>query len=164
MNKISIRREGDEIIVERVYKVVPNNSVYFENRPNVDLSMIKDHIIQAVKARMGHCLNQLDTEILPSQDKIFNEMGGIFSPSKGVYFNQESFESMENAIKRLLENSDENMLYGFKLIELDQVTKALISYRGDLPEEEAHYLSGLVMEALMVSLKEPRTVLRTEPK
>ena len=162
--QIKIRRENDQIIVERTYKVVPNRSVYFDQRPKIDFSLIKDHIIQALKARMGHCLCQLDTEILPSEDKVFNEMGVIFSPSKGLSFNQQSFESMESALEKIENNLLSDVFNGLSFVELTQVTKALISYRGDLPEEEAHYLAGLTMEILMVSLKGPRTVLRTEPK
>lgn len=165
MNKqIKIRREGDQVIVERVYKVVSNRTITFDHRPNIDLSMIKDHVIQALKARMNFCLKQLDVEILPSQDKVFNEMGAIFSPSKGLYFNQKSFESMESALEKIENNPSEDMFNELNFVELDQITKALISFNEKLPEKEAHYLSGLVIEALMVSSKEPKTVLRTSPK
>lgn len=165
MNKISIRREGDEVIVERVYKVVPNRTIHFENRPKIDFSIIKNYVLRALKARMEHCLNQLDTEILTSEDKVFNEMGAIFSPSKGLYFNQSSFESMESALEKIENNLLSDMFNGLSFVELAQVTKALIAFGGEkLPDPEAHYLSGLTVEVLMVSSKEPRTVLRTEPK
>lgn len=165
MNKVKIRREENQVIVERTYEVVPNNSVYFENRPKVDFSVIKSYVLRALKARMEHCLNQLDTEILPSEDKVFNEMGAIFSPSKGLYFNQTSFESMENALKKIENNLLSDIFNGLSFVELVQVTKALIAFGGEkLPDPEAHYLSGLTVEVLMVSSKEPRTVLRTEPK
>ena len=162
--QIKIRRENDQIIVERTYKVVPNRSVYFDQRPKIDFSLIKDHIIQALKARMGHCLCQLDTEILPSEDKVFNEMGAIFSPSKGLYFNQRSFESMESALQKIEETLQSEIFRFLTTEELDQVTKALIAFGEKLPEKEANYLAGMTMEALMVSLKEPKTVLRVSPK
>jgi hypothetical protein len=153
MNKISIRREGDEVIVERTYEVVPNNSVYFENRPKVDFSVIKSYVIRALESRMEHCLNQLDTEILPAEDKVFNEMGAIFSPSKGLYFNQKSYESMESALKRIESNSLSDMLHDCDFVEIDQITKALIAFGEPLRLSEAHYLSWWIMEALMVSAR-----------
>ncbi len=155
MNKISIRRENDQVIVERAYEVVPNRSVHFESRPKIDFSIIKSHVLRALKARMEHCLNQLDTDILPSEDKVFNEMGAIFSPSKGVYFNQTSFESMESALEKIENNILSDMFNGLSFVELVQVTKALIAFGGEkLPDPEAHYLSGLSMEVLMVSARE----------
>ena len=151
--QIKIRREDDKVIVERTYKVVPNRTVHFENRPNVDLFKIKDCVLRALKARMEYCLRQLDIEILPSEDKVFNEMGAIFSPSKGLYFNQQSFESMESALKRIEVNPPDEMFLGFDVRELDQVTKALIAFGEKLPLKEAHYLSGWITEALMVSAR-----------
>lgn len=154
MNKqIKIRREGDEIVVERAYKVVPNNP-YFKNRPNVDFSIIKNYVLRALKTRMEHCLNQLDTEILPAEDKVFNERGAIFSPSKGLYFNQQSFESMENALQKIEDNLLSDMFIDLNFAEIEQVTKALIAFGDELSIKEAHYLSGLIMEALMVSARE----------
>ena len=154
MNKVKIRREENQVIVERTYEIVPDWTVHFENRPKVDFSVIKGYIIRALKARMEHCLQQLDVEILPSEDKVVNEMG-IFSPSKGIYFSQKSFESMESALQKIEEASlSENMLLDFDLIEIDQITKALIAFREPLPLSEAHYLSGWIMEALMVSARE----------
>jgi len=154
MNKqIKICREGDEVIVERIYKVVPNRSVHFDNRPKIDFSVIKSYILRALKARMDFCLQQLDAEILPAEDKIFNEMGAIFSPSKGLYFNQQSFESMESALERIEKNSTDELFLGLDLRELDQVTKALIAFGEPLSTNEAHYLSGWIMEALMVSAR-----------
>lgn len=151
MNKVKIRREENQVIVECTYEVVPNNSVYFDQRPSIDFSVIKSYVIRALKSRMEHCLNQLDTEILPAKDKVFNEMGAIFSPSKGLYFNQQSFESMESALERIEKNSTDELFLGLDLRELDQVTKALIAFGEPLFTNEAHYLSGWIMEALMVS-------------
>jgi hypothetical protein len=45
------------------------------------------------------------------------------------------------------------MFLGLDLKELDQVTKALIAFGEPLSTNEAHYLSGWIMEALMVSAK-----------
>jgi hypothetical protein len=57
------------------------------------------------------------------------------------------------------------MFNGLSFVELVQVTKALIAFGGEkLPDPEAHYLSGLTVEVLMVSSEESRTVLRIEPK
>lgn len=155
MNKVKIRREENQVIVERTYEIVPNRTIHFENRPKVDFSVIKSYVLRALKARMEHCLNQLDTEILPSEDKVFNEMGAIFSPSKGLYFNQTSFESMENALKKIENNLLSDIFNGLSFVELVQVTKALIAFGGEkLPDNEAHYLSGLSMEVLMVSARE----------
>lgn len=151
--QIKIHQEGDQIIVERIYKVVPNNTVHFENRPNIDFSIIKSYVLRALKARMEHCLQQLDSEILPAEDKVFNEMGAIFSPSKGLYFNQKSFESMESAFKRIEVNPPDEMFLGLDLKELDQVIKALIAFGEPLSTNEAHYLSGWITEALMVSTR-----------
>lgn len=151
--QIKIRKENDQIVIERIYKVVPNNTVHFENRPNIDFSVIKSYVLRALKARMEHCLQQLDSEILPAEDKIFNEAGAIFSPSKGLYFNQESFESMESALQKIENNSLSDVFCGFDFTEMDQVTKALIAFGEPLPLSEAHYLSGWTMEALMVSAR-----------
>lgn len=148
--QIKIRQEGDQIIVERTYKVVPNNTVHFENRPKIEFSVIKSYVLRALKARMEHCLQQLDSEILPSEDKVFNEAGAIFSPSKGLYFNQQSFESMESAFERIEKNSTDELFLGLNLRELDQITKALIAFGEPLSTNEAHYLSGWIMETLMV--------------
>jgi hypothetical protein len=153
MNKVKIRREENQVIVERTYEVVPNRSVHFDNRPKIDFSIIKSYVLRAIKARMEHCFNQLDTKILPAEDKIFNEMGAIFSPSKGLYFNQQSFESMESALGRIEKNSTDELFLGLDLRELDQVTKALIAFGEPLSTNEAHYLSGWIMEALMVSAR-----------
>lgn len=153
MNKISIRREGDEVIVERSYEIVPNRTIHFENRPKIDFSIIKSYVLRALKARMEHCLNQLDTEILPAKDKVFNEMGAIFSPSKGLYFNQKSYESMESALQKIESNSLSDMFHDCDFVEIGQITKALIAFGEPLPLSEAHYLSGLVMEILMVSAR-----------
>ena len=162
--QIKIRREDDQIIVERTYKVVPNNTIHFENRPKIDFFVIKNYVMRALEARMEHCLQQLDTEILPAEDKVFNEMGAIFSPSKGLYFNQRSFESMESALQKIEETLQSEIFRFLTTEELDQVTKALIAFGEKLPEKEANYLAGMTMEALMVSLKEPKTVLRVSPK
>lgn len=153
MNKVKIRREKNQIIVERTYEIVPNNTVHFENRPNIDFSIIKSYVLRALKARMEHCLQQLDSEILPAEDKVFNEAGAIFSPSKGLYFNQRSFESMESAIQKIENNPLKDMFHDCDLIEIDQITKALIAFGEPLPLSEAHYLSGWIMEALMVSAR-----------
>ena len=162
--QIKVRRENDKIIVERTYKIVSNNSVHFENRPKIDFSVIKSYIMRALESRMEHCLQQLDTEILPAKDKVFNEMGAIFSPSKGVYFNQFSYENMENALKKIENNSFNNM-FDLDFIEMNQVVKALIGFSGEkLPAKEANYLAGFTMEALMVFIGESKTVLRTSPK
>lgn len=152
MNKqISIRRENDQIIVERTYKVVPNRTVVFDQKPKVDLFIIKDHVIEALESRMEYCLHQLDSEILPSQDKIFNDMGAIFSPSKGLYFNQESFESMEKALEKLEKNSPNDIFDNLDLIEIEQIAKALIAFDQKLPYKESHYLSGLIVECLSIA-------------
>lgn len=151
--QIKIRKENDQIVIERIYKVVPNNTVHFENRPNIDFSIIKSYVLRALKARMEHCLQQLDSEILPAKDKVFNEAGAIFSPSKGLYFNQKSYESMESALQKIESNSLNDMFYDCDLIEIDQITKALIAFGEPLPLSEAHYLSGWIMEALMVSAR-----------
>lgn len=153
MSKIKIRQEGDQIIVERIYKVVPNRTVHFENTPKIDFSVIKSYVLRALKARMEHCLNQLDTEILPSEDKVFNEMGAIFSPSKGVYFNQQSFESMESALQKIENNSFSDM-FDLDFVEMSQVAKALIAFGEKLPDNEAHYLAGMTTEVLMVFARE----------
>lgn len=150
MNKVKIRREENQVIVERTYQVVPNRTVEFNQRPKIDFSVIKSYVLRALKARMDFCLQQLDAEILPSEDKVFNEMGAIFSPSKGLYFNQQSFESMESALERIEKNSTDELFLGLDLRELDQVTKALIAFGEPLSTNEAHYLSGWIMEALMV--------------
>lgn len=153
MSKIKIRREGDQVIVERTYEVVPNNTVIFENRPDVDFYVIKNYTIRAIKARMEHCLHQLDTEILPSKDKVFNEMGAIFSPNKGLYFNQQSFESMESALEKIENNPLEDIFNGLTFEEFNQITKALIAF-GDPCSNEINYLSALITEVLVVAFKD----------
>ena len=153
MNKVKIRREENQVIVERTYEVVPNNSVYFDQRPSIDFSVIKSYVIRALKSRMEHCLNQLDTEILPAEDKVFNEMGAIFSPSKGLYFNQQSFESMESAFRKIENNSFSDM-FDLDFTEINQVVKALIAFGEKLSDNEAHYLAGSIVEFLMVSARE----------
>lgn len=149
--QIKIRKENDQIVIERIYKVVPNNTVHFENRPNIDFSVIKSYVIRALESRMEHCLQQLDTEILPAKDKIFNDMGAIFSPSKGLYFNQESFESMESALEKLEKNSPDDIFDDLDLIEIEQIAKALIAFDEKLPDNEAHHLSGLIVECLSIA-------------
>ena len=152
MNKrIKIRREGDQIVVERSYKIVLNRIIQFDHQPNVDLFIIKDHVIEALESRMDFCLKQLDSEILPAEDKVFNEMGVIFSPSKGIYFDQESYESMENALKKLEKNSPDDIFDDLDLIEIEQITKALIAFDKKLPDNESHYLSGLIVECLSIA-------------
>jgi len=153
MNQIKIHREGDKIIVERTYKVVPNKTVQFENKPKIYFSVIKSYVLRALKSRMEHCLNQLDTEILSSDDKVFNEMGAIFSPSKGLYFNQQSFESMESAFRKIENNSFSDM-FDLDFMEINQVVKALIAFGEKLSDNEAHYLAGSIVEFLMVSARE----------
>ena len=153
MSKIKIRHEGDQVIVERTYEVVPNNTVIFENRPDIDFYVIKNYTIRAIKARMEHCLHQLDTEILPSKDKVFNEMGAIFSPNKGLYFNQQSFEIMERTLKKIENNPLEDIFNGLTFKELNQVTKALIAF-GDPCSTEINYLTGLITEVLLASFRD----------
>lgn len=154
MNKqIKIRREGDKVIVERTYQVVPNRTVEFNQRPKIDFSVIKSYVLRAIKARMEHCLNQLDTEILPAEDKVFNEIGAIFSPSKGLYFNQQSFESMESALEKIENNPLEDIFNGLTFEELNQIAKALIVF-GDPCSTEINYLAGLITEILLVSFRD----------
>lgn len=143
---IKVKKIGNQIIVKRYYDTVPSREICMTGSPKVDLAAIKQHVCDALAARMQHCTDELDSQILPSEDKVFLENGTIYSPSKSLAFNLTSFEAMERAAEKLQNNPEDQLFDNLEGLELNQLIKALMCYKGDLGELELHYVADIVTQ------------------
>ena len=137
--KIKVKKIGNQIAIERYYSTRPSEKIHMRGNPGVNRAAIKQHVCDAVAARIQHC-----AQILSSEDKVFLENGTIYSPSKGLAFNLTSFKAMEFALEKLQSNPEDQLFDNLEALELNQLVKALMCYKGDLGEIEMHYVANLV--------------------